>query len=68
MTPSALASKTTKMDKRRIKITATVLDEVKAQFPETKKSINELLEQECSNQNIPVKEVVFLFTYLEAES
>ena len=63
---SALESKaqhtTTKMDKRTIKIAIKVLDEVKAQFPETKEFIEDRLEQECSKENISVEEVIFLFT------
>ena len=69
---SALESKTqhttTKMDKRTIKIAIKVLDEVKAQFPETKEFIEDRLEQECSKENISVEEVIFLFTCLEAKS
>ena len=42
---SALASKTiAKVDKRRLKITSKVLHEVKAQFLETKKFIEERLK------------------------
>ena len=60
---SALASKT-----ETTKWTNEESDEVKAQFPETKEFIEERLEQECNKENIPVEEVVFLFTCLEAKS
>ena len=50
------------MDKRRLRIAVKVLDEVKVQFPETKKFISERIEQECSKENIPVEELIFLFT------
>ena len=39
-----------------------VLDQVKAQFSETKEFIDERLEQECSKENKLVEEVIFLFT------
>ena len=35
------------MDKRRIKIATTVLDEVKTKFSETVEFIDDGLEQEC---------------------
>ena len=54
------------MDKRRIRITTKVLDAVKVQFPETKKFMEERLEQECLKENISVEEVIFLFTSLKA--
>ena len=44
-----------------------VLDEVKEHFPETKKFIEDCIEQKCLNENITVEEVIFLFTYLEAK-
>ena len=50
----------TKMDKRRIKMVIKVLEEVKAQFPETKEFIDERVEQECSKENILVEDVIFL--------
>ena len=55
------------MDKRRIKITLKVLDEVKVQFPETKQFIEECIEQECLKENISVEEV-FFFIILEVKS
>ena len=56
------------MDKRRLRIAMKVLDEVKVQFPETKKFISERIEQECSKENIPVEELIFLFTSQEVNS
>ena len=56
------------MDKRRLRIAEKVLDEVKVQFPETKKFISERIEQECSKENIPVEELIFLFTCQEVNS
>ena len=56
------------MYKRRIRIAVKVLDEVKVQFPETKKFISERIEQECSKENIPVEELIFLFTSQEVNS
>ena len=49
------------MDKRRIKITLKVLDEVKVQFPETKQFIEECIEQECLKENISAEEVFFFY-------
>ena len=67
---SALASKTknnNKIDKRRLKITLKVLNEIKVQFPKTKEFIEERLKQECLKENISAEEVNF-FTSLEAKS
>ena len=56
------------MDKqRRVKIISRVLDAVKLNFPETTEFIQDCLEQKCSNENISVDEVIFLFTSLEAK-
>ena len=55
------------MDKRRIRITTKVLDEVKVQFPETKEFMEERLEKECLKENISVEEVIFLLTSLKAK-
>ena len=56
------------MDKqRRVKIISRVLDAVKLNFPETTQFIQDCLEQKCSNENISVDEVIFLFTSLEAK-
>ena len=57
-----------KMDKWGLRTTLKVLNEVKVQFPETKEIIEVRLEQECLKENISVKEVVFLFTSLEAKN
>ena len=65
---SALARNTThktKMDKRRIRIATKILEEVKAQFPETAEFIDYRLEQRYSKEKKPVEEVIFLFTCLE---
>ena len=56
------------MDKQGLRITFKILNGVKIQFLETKKFIEECLEQECLKENISVKEVIFLFTILEAKS
>ena len=41
-----------RMDKRRVRITLKVLNDVKVQFPETNEFIEERLEQECLKKNI----------------
>ena len=48
-------------------IISRVLDAVKLNFPETTQFIQDCLEQKCSNENISVDEVIFLFTSLEAK-
>ena len=48
------------MDKKRLKITLKVLNDVKQEYPEIK--IEERLEEECSKENISVDEVIFLHT------
>ena len=65
---SAPASKANnKMDKQRLRITLKVLNEVKAQFPETKEFIEERLKRKCFKENISVEKVIFVFTSLEAK-
>ena len=57
-----------KMDKKRLKITQKVLNDVKEEYPATKKYIEDRLEEECSKENISVDEIIFLSTYREAKS
>ena len=45
------------MDKKRLKITIKVLNDVKQEYPETR--IEERLEEECSKENISVEEAIF---------
>ena len=45
------------MDKKRLKITIKVLNDVKPEFLETR--MEERLEEECSKENISVEEVIF---------
>ena len=56
------------MGKKRLKITLKVLNGAKQEYPAAKKYIEDLLEEECSKENISVDEVIFLFTYREAKS
>ena len=56
------------MDKKRLKIVLKVLNDVKEEYPRTKKYIEDRFEEECSKENISVNEVIFLFTYQEAKS
>ena len=56
------------MDKKRIKITMKVFDEIKSEFLETAEFIDDRLERECSKEKISAEEVIFFFTYLEAKS
>ena len=56
------------MDKKRLKITVKVLNNVKGEYPATKKYIEDRLEEECSKENISVDEIIFLFTYWEVKS
>ena len=55
------------MQKQKLKVTLEVLDEVTVKFPGTKEFIEEHLEQKCLKENVPVEEVIFLFTSLEAK-
>ena len=54
------------MDKRRVRVASKVLGTVKTQFPDTKKFIEDSIDQECLKENISVDEVIF-FTSLEAK-
>ena len=55
-------------EKRKLKITLEVLNEVSVQFLETKQFIEGDLEQKCFKRNISMKEVINLFTSLVAKS
>ena len=55
------------MDKKRLRAALTVLEEVKAKYPETKQFIENLIEEECRKEKISADEVIF-FTSLEAKS
>ena len=54
------------MNKKRLKVALAILDAVKGKFPETKKFIDDTMEDECQKEKISV-EVIF-FTSLEAKS
>ena len=56
------------IDKKRLKITLKFLNDVKQEYPGTKKYIEDRLKEECFKENISVDEVIFLFTYREAKS
>ena len=57
------------MDKKRLKNhPKSILNDVKEEYPRTKKYIEDRLEEECSKENISVDEVIFLFTYRKAKS
>ena len=45
------------MDKKRLKVALAVLDAVKGKFPETKKFINDTMEDECQKEKISTEEV-----------
>ena len=55
-------------NKKRLKTTLKVLNDVKQEYPGTKRYIEDRLEEECSKENVSVDEVMFLFTYREATS
>ena len=55
------------MQKWKLKVTLEVLNEVTVKFPGTKEFIEEHLEQKYLKENVPVEEVMFLFTTLEAK-
>ena len=56
------------MEKKRIKIAMKVLEEIKNEFLETVKFIDDRLEQEFSKENMKVEEVIFLFICIKAKS
>ena len=55
------------MDKKRLGIALKVLGRVKEEFPDTKKFIEDLIDEECQKEKIPTDEVIF-FTSLEVKS
>ena len=55
------------MDKKRLRVALKVLGAVKEQFPDTKRSIKDLIDEECQKEKISADEVIF-FTSLEAKS
>ena len=55
------------MEKKRLKVALAVLDAVKVKFPETKRFIDDIMEDECQKEKISAEEVIF-FTSLKAKS
>ena len=55
------------MDKRRLRVALKVLDEVRICYPNTKKFVEDLIDEECQKEEISADEVIF-FTSLEAKS
>ena len=49
------------MDKKRLKTTLNVLNDLKQEYPATKKYKEDRLQKECSKENISVDGVIFLF-------
>ena len=57
------------MEKRKLKVTLGVLNEVSVECMETKQFIQEHIEHKCLKENMSVEEIIyFLFTSLEAKS
>ena len=48
------------MDKKRLGISLKVLEAVKKRFPDTKNFIDDMIDEQCQNEKISVKEVIFL--------
>ena len=55
------------MYKKRLKVALVVLNAVKGKFPESRKFIDDTMEDECQKEKISAEEVIF-FTSLEAKS
>ena len=55
------------MDEKRLRVALTVSEAVKTEYPETKKFIENLTNEECQKEDISADEVVF-FRSLEAKS
>ena len=55
------------MDKKRLKVALAVLDVVQSKFPETKKFIDDTIEDECQKEKISADQAIF-FASLEAKS
>ena len=55
------------MHNGRLKNALAVLDAVKCKFPETKKFIDDIMEDKCQKEKISADEIIF-FTSLEAKS
>ena len=51
----------------KLRVALKVLEAVKTEYPETKKFIENMVDEECQNENISADEVIF-FTSLEAKS
>ena len=49
------------MDKKRIRVALTVLEAVKNEYPETKKFIENLMDEECQKEKISADEVIFFY-------
>ena len=49
------------MDKKRLRVALTVLEAVKNEYPETKKFIENLMDEECQKEKISADEVIFFY-------
>ena len=47
------------MDKKRLRITLKVLEEVKERFPDTINFVDNMMEEQCHEEKISVEEVIF---------
>ena len=49
------------MDKKRLRVALTVLEAIKNEYPETKKFIENLMDEECQKEKISADEVIFFY-------
>ena len=54
-------TETRKMNKKKLKVSMEVLNEVSVEFPGTKQFIEKRLEHKCSKENISIEEVICFF-------
>ena len=53
------------MDKKRLKITLKILNDVKQEHQATKKYLEDHLREDCLKENMSAEEVIFLLTSTE---
>ena len=47
-------------DKKRLRVALKLLEAVKTEYPENKKFIQSVMDEECQKENISADEVIFL--------
>ena len=54
------------MEKRKTNILLELIDDIIVEYPETKKYIQQKLQEKCKREEIPIDTVIFIITFFLA--